>query len=210
MFSKTIIVMLKSHCSTIIIIIIIMQRLKYYVYDIIQREKYKKLHEVKCFEQSAAWEFGWQGLLSVCSDPCQPNAHYYKLWIFLIWVSKLKISKFKKNQNSLLFWNKSHFLQLNTHYVHKHEPSQRSYHLEVIFLDCGCLYCHSLVSISVNQKCFNLVGITISKDSTSSSAGIVCLFSKNVYRIKNGCVLSNRHIKPVSDKQKLKILLSIV
>lgn len=37
-----------------------MQRLKYYVYDIIQREKYKKLREVKCFEQSAAWEFGWQ------------------------------------------------------------------------------------------------------------------------------------------------------
>lgn len=104
--------------------------------------------------------------------------------------------------------NHLHCLQLNTHYVHKHEPSQRSYHLEVIFLDCGCLYCHSLVSISVNQKCFNLVGITKSKDSTSSSAGIVCLFSKNLYRIKNGCVLSNRHIKPVSDKQKLKILLS--
>lgn len=82
-----------------------MQRLKYYVYDIIQREKYKKLREVKCFEQSAAWEFGWQGLLSMCSDPCQPNAHYYKLWIFLIWVSKLKISKLKKHQNSLLFWN---------------------------------------------------------------------------------------------------------
>lgn len=130
--------------------------------------------------------------------------------IFNLGIQILKISKFKKNQNSLLFWNKSHFLQLNTHYVHKHEPSQRSYHLEVIFLDCGCLYCHSLVSISVNQKCFNLVGITISKDSTSSSAGIVCLFSKNVYRIKNGCLLSNRHIKPVSDKQKLKILLSIV
>lgn len=130
--------------------------------------------------------------------------------IFNLGIQILKISKFKKNQNSLLFWNKSHFLQLNTHYVHKHEPSQRSYHLEVIFLDCGCLYCHSLVSISVNQKCFNLVGITISKDSTSSSAGIVCLFSKNVYRIKTGCLLSNRHIKPVSDKQKLKILLSIV
>lgn len=118
-----------------------------------------------------------------------------------IQIKNIQIKKNKKN--SLLFWNKSHFLQLNTHYVHKHEPSQRSYHLEVIFLDCGCLYCHSLVSISVNQKCFNLVGITISKDSTSSSAGIVCLFSKN------GCVLSNRHIKPVSDKQKLKILLSI-
>lgn len=130
--------------------------------------------------------------------------------IFNLGIQILKISKLEKHQNSLLFWNKSHFLQLNTHYVHKHEPSQRSYHLEVIFLDCGCLYCHSLVSISVNQKCFNLVGITISKDSTSSSAGIVCLFSKNVYRIKNGCLLSNRHIKPVSDKQKLKILLSIV